>query len=922
MAVSFNVPKSPSRSVIQIENFLGADFTNSAANMDTGKSPNCINMIRDVPGKVRKCMGYETIATYGSTSLTGAICNIALGDITGTVNAEALDYITIQDALKIKITQSTDYNSISGYYVQYNPTRYIVGHWTVDQTAVDIPLEFTFESTYSQWSNATDEDRAKIADAFRAYGGDTSVTIPDEDLSYTQPSGFSRWDLSIMIVKAYQDTELYYKMRFVFSRLYSNETTEPGTSTGLGLRFSTIQISKDITDTARVNGFHKLRNDEYGLLHIGETMRRNGELLYVGANDARSKSWEFDEHLYILDGKKMLRYGMSKPESDTRFRASKTYNNIVVDEDVSLVIKGFSKKQYKITITSHSTTSPNGKFSISKDKKSIIYSDKLTTIGQDVSYSCSFKSKSSDTASWKSGSISEHHLLGISAEGEYEVVPVEDDAYIPLVTIAKTPAGGGEPHEDLNLLTPWFREQYFGDGTSKVYHSSFTDWDEADPVVEILNESTGEWVEQGEGTYSVNYADGTVTFGSAPPAPTGSQDNVAITACRTVEKYKDRINHCTIGILYGVNGAQDRLFVSGNPDYKNYDWFSQMDDPTYFKDTSYSYLGTSASAIIGYSVISNYLAAHKDKYERDQNIILREGDLVDNEPSFRIINTLQGAGAVAPYSFAYLATEPVFLTEQGVYAVTAQDITGEKYAQDRSFFLNGALLKEENLQDAYACVFNDMYWLCINGKAYILDGLQSMRTDRSDPYATRQYAGFYRENLPARVMWEDGGRLFFGTEDGKVCRFFNNKYANSSYNDNGEPIVASWETPDIIGQVFFKNKTLRHIAIKLDSSIATSVKIYVLDRGLYNFVKEDDTIRELWEHVNTDTTSALYFSFANLIFSRLSFSTDQTQHTLPTKVRVKKVDKFRVKFVNDALNEPFAIFNVGFEYIERNNYKG
>ena len=48
----------------------------------------------------------------------------------------------------------------------------------------------------------------------------------------------------------------------------------------------------------------------------------------------------------------------------------------------------------------------------------------------------------------------------------------------------------------------------------------------------------------------------------------------------------------------------------------------------------------------------------------------------------------------------------------------------------------------------------DMYWLCLNGRAYILDGLQATQTDRSAPYSTRQYAGFYCTNIPARVLWE------------------------------------------------------------------------------------------------------------------------------------------------------------------------
>ena len=62
--VNFSVPKTVSKSVTTIDNFLGCDFTNSPANVDETKSPNAKYMIRDVPGKVRKCMGYHTIKEY------------------------------------------------------------------------------------------------------------------------------------------------------------------------------------------------------------------------------------------------------------------------------------------------------------------------------------------------------------------------------------------------------------------------------------------------------------------------------------------------------------------------------------------------------------------------------------------------------------------------------------------------------------------------------------------------------------------------------------------------------------------------------------------------------------------------------------------------------------------------------------------
>ena len=109
-------------------------------------------------------------------------------------------------------------------------------------------------------------------------------------------------------------------------------------------------------------------------------------------------------------------------------------------------------------------------------------------------------------------------------------------------------------------------------------------------------------------------------------------------------------------------------------------------------------LGQSDSAIVGYSIVNARLAAHKDSTDSDRNVIVREGTLVDNKPAFRIVNILQGEGAIGPYSFGYLGTEPLFLTKLGVYAITAQDITGEKYSQSRSFFLNGKLLEENGLE--------------------------------------------------------------------------------------------------------------------------------------------------------------------------------------------------------------------------------
>ena len=64
MAVHFRVPDQVSPSTMVVDTFLGVDYSNAPGNVDKRQSPNGQNMIRDVPGKVRKSMGYELVRTF------------------------------------------------------------------------------------------------------------------------------------------------------------------------------------------------------------------------------------------------------------------------------------------------------------------------------------------------------------------------------------------------------------------------------------------------------------------------------------------------------------------------------------------------------------------------------------------------------------------------------------------------------------------------------------------------------------------------------------------------------------------------------------------------------------------------------------------------------------------------------------------
>ena len=360
------------------------------------------------------------------------------------------------------------------------------------------------------------------------------------------------------------------------------------------------------------------------------------------------------------------------------------------------------------------------------------------------------------------------------------------------------------------------------------------------PVEAELLQTDGSWKPMAENSgFTVNRTAGTVMFITAPGvSPVAGQDNVRITASHTVEGYADRVNKCRIGIQFGVNGATDRLFLSGSPQLINYDWYSGLNDPTYWGDQAYSVLGQSDSAIVGYSIVNARLAAHKDSTDSDRNVIVREGTLVDNKPAFPIVNILQGEGAIGPYSFGYLATQ----------------------------------------------------------------------TDRSAPYSTRQYAGFYCTNIPARVLWEQDGALWFGTADGRLCAFANEPSDPLNYNDNGEAIYACWRTPDLSGKTFYRNKTFSRFYVALASALATGVRAWGRVAGI-------------WEELFSDFVTARYFSYAHLIYSKFTYSNDDTPRTLGDKIRLKKVDKAGFKVENGVLNEPFGLDSIGIEFVETGYYR-
>lgn len=1047
MAVSFKVPASPKRNISASDTFIGVDLTNTAVDMEGTRSPNAENMVRHVPGKVRKRMGYYKEILFGKKTNVNFLDGTSASPIEILLNNPGNAFILYNTIRPLNNEGATlvlyvefDYKSEDDFYI-YTRSNIVPAsedwtHYSAEITpavseidkiwiASDVIQNVSIKNCAMMlekdanyvWSPApkyfvereTNDPVYGVHFLRRlgdSYEGDrvtnvnralaTSDTYESFSLTSTKTKIYDLVDelrvgVEVTIDFDFEITDYDYHDAYVY--LFGSDTSFEHTRGADGHFTITTTVSdfnilhpevdlsaengrtltilvKNFTATYNKDQKYKWSpapEDDGGTFNVDD-LTIVGTKNYATNTSGTATGYNFgidwavaDFNFYSsqederIEGFTHVKFDVTtsntgtvsidnlvlyfgKFTKDTPYYTS--YGNITTTLHVEAFVRDCSSVSARWNLESIPTGTPQFKLNVSNVvlnkydvRKAFNYSPKsyLYHVGKDFylrdANTDIFDKAFSDANEHISRSFQLNNKCYIidgkgiyqyNVDGGSSVESIgQDNAYIPTVTIGKEPSGGGTAYEALNLIQPGFYELFQGKENKTQFQLSFSGLDATACRAWLLN-SNAEWVAKYENAdFTVNRTTGKITFSTAPgESPITGEDNVKILAYRTVPDYRDRIVKCTTGILFGVAGAGDRLFVTGNPDHPNWDFYSQQYDPTYFPDLGYSVLGSEQSQIMGYAIVNNYLTTFKDGFDMSQSVFVREGDLLKtgeeeketSEPVFKLINTLQGEGVLAPYTFGYLQTEPLFLTKAGVFAITEQDITGEKYTQNRSFYLDGTLRKEPNLEDAIATVYDNQYILAVNNQLFVLDGLQATRTDKSEPYATRQYAGFYCTNVPATYIWSDDA-LCFGTADGRVCRFYTDDKSPDSYNDDGKAIYACWETPDLDGQLFYKNKTFRYFAVRLMKAVKTSVKMLSEKSGIWTLIKEDVAIGNAPDFENWD-------------FETFSFSCDESEKLLHSKVRVKKVDKARFRVENDKVNEPFGLSDLALEYIESGNYKG
>lgn len=324
-----------------------------------------------------------------------------------------------------------------------------------------------------------------------------------------------------------------------------------------------------------------------------------------------------------------------------------------------------------------------------------------------------------------------------------------DDAYVPTTSIARKPNGGGEMHEDINMLNGRRINTFLADGKSKDFYLDSRNIDEDfKPIVKVEDKVVS--------NYTVDYAEGKITFDSVISEPlTDGQDNVSVEFRKTIKGYADNILKCTLLQVF-----DNRVFFSGNPDYPNYVWHCSLNNPSYCSDQDYYGEGMDEANIKGLVAGNNALWVFREPSDANTTVFYHtptlDADYGKIYPSSHSSVTIGCVGRAINFN-----DDIVFFSERGMEGISG-DVTTEQVLGHRSTLVDRKLIAEPKYKEMILEEWDGYLLVFVGNKVYLADSRTAFTNENHI-----EYDWFYWEmskNITCTRVKE--GVLYLGTEDG------------------------------------------------------------------------------------------------------------------------------------------------------------
>lgn len=386
--------------------------------------------------------------------------------------------------------------------------------------------------------------------------------------------------------------------------------------------------------------------------------------------------------------------------------------------------------------------------------------------------------------------------------------------YIPTTQIARSPNGlASQIYEQVNLMSDSRVNLFTSTETDTTYQLDDTNITSVE-LVEVLNENA-EWVikKVNDGDYRVDLSKGQVIFSSAVGKPViDNRDNVRIKYKKIIESNKSQINKCNMMCVYGYAGANNRVFMAGNPDLPNIISYSHINNVTYIPADNTIVAGLEVVPLTGLVRLNDgKMAALKDVSDTDATLFKIGYATFNSEERFNIEGSVKGEGNISNYAHDTLINEPLILTSNGVFALNTATLTDEIYVYHKSYYIDAKLKQEPNLKNAVGISNDGKYYLAINDHVYVADS-RFKTTNSNSKYSNYQYEWFYWTNLPVKIWFVWNNELYFGDKYGNICKFRDNSDENR-FKDNTKNVEAEWNSVILDLNNIANKKNIKRVAI-------------------------------------------------------------------------------------------------------------
>lgn len=333
---------------------------------------------------------------------------------------------------------------------------------------------------------------------------------------------------------------------------------------------------------------------------------------------------------------------------------------------------------------------------------------------------------------------------------------VQDVAYIPTTYINIIPSGEnadiGTELEQRNILQPKFKHTFIADGSTTEFYMNESDLEDISEVKvygKIVNDC------------EFDLKAGKITFAEAPKKPEDVTEGsypefyagVEITAKKTftsVSGVTDEcaaistlVTDCTISTVF-----DNRVFVSGNPNYPNHVFYCGRNltgyvDPTFFGVLNYMQDGVGISPITGLIPVADTLMILKNDSQQDGSIYFHTPFETGENLQPKIYPSTQGLSGIGCVGACVnFLDDPIFISRLGVEAIGQLSVRYERAMEHRSSLID-AKLTNLDLSSALLEEWNGYLILLVDSKIFLADSRQKYTHDTG----VMQYEWYYLDGI-------------------------------------------------------------------------------------------------------------------------------------------------------------------------------